>query len=357
MSTARTELPEPDVSQIERLSTWWRLSGPEPLDGRPVKRVIHRARRFLARVLGPQETFNAAVVDHLKRGVAADQAAIAWAHAAHEELRLAIGVLQHATRTLRHDVERLGSGAPAAGAPSPTAPPASALPAADHTYVGFEDRFRGTQEDIRQRMTRYLPIFAGASDVLDVGCGRGEFLALLRDRGVRARGIDVNRAMVDACRDLGLDATHADAVSYLQSLPDASLGGLIAAQVVEHLEPRYLMALLDAVFAKLRPGAPVVLETINPACWSAFFDSYIRDITHVQPVHPDTLHFLLVATGFQQVEISYGSPYPDEQKLQPVPDGSPASPPGWARTLNANAERINSLLFSWRDYAAIGRRP
>jgi O-antigen chain-terminating methyltransferase len=161
--------------------------------------------------------------------------------------------------------------------------------------------------------------------------------------------------MVDVCRQQGLDATEADALSYLRAQPDASLGGLFAAQVIEHLEPRYLTGLLDAAFDKLRPGAPIVLETINPACWFAFFESYIRDITHVRAIHPDTLQYLLVATGFQQVEIRYRAPYPEHEKLQPL---TPEARLGDAvETLNANVEKINRLLFTWLDYAAIGRRP
>jgi O-antigen chain-terminating methyltransferase len=100
-----------------------------------------------------------------------------------------------------------------------------------------------------------------------------------------------------------------------------------------------------------------VLETINPACWFAFFESYVRDITHVRPLHPDTLEYLLVASGFQQIDIRYRAPYPDSEKLQPVEatTGSPLA--DWAETLNANVEKINRLLFTWLDYAAIGRRP
>ena len=114
--------------------------------------------------------------------------------------------------------------------------------------------------------------------------------------------------MVDVCRQQGLDATERTRSPYLRAQPDGSLGGLFAAQVVEHLEPRYLTRLLDAAFDKLRPGAPIVLETINPACWFAFFESYIRDITHVRPLHPDTLKYLLIASGFQHVDIRYRRP-------------------------------------------------
>jgi hypothetical protein len=108
-------------------------------------------------------------------------------------------------------------------------------------------------------------------------------------------------------------------------------------------------------FAKLTAGAPIVLETINPACWFAFFSSYIRDITHSQPVHPDTLKYLLIASGFQRVEIRYRAPYPEQHKLQPV--GATPALADWAATLNENADKLNRLLFTHLDYAAVGYRP
>jgi SAM-dependent methyltransferase len=287
-----------------------------------------------------------------------------------QELRTAFGVLQQAAQNLKREIGRLSvagvHASTAAVAPSAATisqgaavAPASQFESLDsHKYVGFEDQFRGTPEDIRARVSEYLPVFAGTADVLDIGCGRGEFLALLRDQGVTARGIDLNPSMVEVCRSKGLDATTADAVGYLRALPEHSLGGLFAAQVVEHLEPRYLTQLLDAAFDALRPGAPIVLETINPACWFAFFESYIRDITHVRPLHPETLHYLLVASGFQQVEIRYRAPYPETDKLQPVgrAPSDAAALNDWADTINANVEKINRLLFTWLDYAAVGRR-
>ncbi len=98
-----------------------------------------------------------------------------------------------------------------------------------------------------------------------------------------------------------------------------------------------------------------MLETINPACWFAFFESYIRDITHVRPLHPDTLTFLLVATGFQRVDIRYSAPYPEHEKLQPI--AAAAGLADVAETLNANVAKINQLLFTYLDYAAVARRP
>jgi O-antigen chain-terminating methyltransferase len=224
--------------------------------------------------------------------------------------------------------------------------------------VGFEDRFRGSREVIRARLESYLPLFEGHADVLDVGCGRGEFLDLLAARGIAARGIDLNHEMAESCRARGLDVTEADAVGYLSSLPDRSLGGLFSAQVVEHLEPGYLLRFLELAFHKLRPGGRLVLETLNPACWVAFFDSYIRDITHVWPLHPDTLKYLVVASGFTTATIEFRSPVAEQDRLQPiaVPADSPAGFNDLAEAFNGNVEKLNSRIFTYLDYAIVGQR-
>jgi O-antigen chain-terminating methyltransferase len=234
----------------------------------------------------------------------------------------------------------------------------------DGLYRGFEDRFRGSIDEIREKLRVHVPVFAGASDVLDIGCGRGEFLALLKDHRIGCRGVDANGDMIADARNRGLDVVEADAKAHLQSLPDESLGGVFSSQVVEHLEPAYLIELLPIIFKKLRPGAPVVLETINPACWLAFFSSYLRDYTHVWPVHPDTLKYLLQASGFARVEIKYTEQAPDAVRMRGVdPRSLTGLDPATARALttladayNANASILNSLLFSYMDYAAIGYR-
>ncbi len=201
-----------------------------------------------------------------------------------------------------------------------------------------------------------MPLFAGARDVLDVGCGRGELLDLLRKSGVPARGLELNHEMAETCRARGLEVAEGDLLSYLEGLPDGSLGGLIAIQVVEHLEPDYLMRALDVAYHKLRPGARIVLETINPACWFAFFASYVRDLTHVRPLHPETLTYLLTASGFSRVRAEYRSPYPESDKLQKVAPAPDALQADLADTVNGNTERLNALLFTYMDYAAIGER-
>lgn len=271
-----------------------------------------------------------------------------------------VAVLQRAVQMLKRELVS----SPQSPVPGPgLQPPTPGLRRDDYKYVAFEDQFRGSDEGVREKFAAYVPLFAGTSDVLDLGCGRGEFLALLKTAGVSARGVDTNAEMVATARERGLDATHTDGLGYLTSLPDESLGGLMAAQVVEHLEPSYLMQLLDLAHAKLRPGAPIVIETINPACWLAFFTSYIRDFTHSQPIHPETLQYLLRASGFARVTLRYSAPVPDHEKLRPIALPADASPGPSAeaiaeltRIINTNTALLNRHLFTNVDYAAIGYR-
>lgn len=288
------------------------------------------------------------------------------------DLATAVALLQQASLTMRRELARgLTATAAPAGAPAGVAPAAAHEPqqmlASDpfdsQQYASFEDAYRGSEADIRARMADYVPIFAGASDVVDLGCGRGEFLGLLHDAGIAARGIDLNHEMVERCRARGFTVDETDALSFLRAAAPGSLGGLIASQVVEHLAPDYLLRVLAAAAAALRPGAPIVLETINPACWSAFFDSYIRDLTHVRPVHPDTLKFLVMAAGFADVRVQGRSPYPDAGKLvrvRAVTRTAAAESPALldlADVVDRHADRLNELFFTDRDYAVIARRP
>jgi O-antigen chain-terminating methyltransferase len=363
--------------------------------------LSRRLRAAVRAIVGPsleqQQRFNAAVVEHLNRNIAAERdartaaAALIDATRRHldalsafhsrliqylqqvtpfvetkdraiggTELRDQIGLANERTLALKREIERLataGGAAPGAG----TTVAAMASSAADRDafkYLGFEDRFRGPRDEIRKRLESYVPLFAGATNVLDAGCGRGELLELFRDAGIGAQGIDTNERMVSVCTERGLRAAQADALAFVRAQPDASLGGLIAIQVVEHLSPDYLMAFLEAAFHALRPGAILVLETINAACWMAFFETYLRDLTHARPLHPDTLKFLAEASGFTQVEISFRVPVRDEDRLPRVDPAhiADANVRALATALNAHADQLNARLFSSMDYALIARR-
>jgi SAM-dependent methyltransferase len=289
---------------------------------------------------------------------------------AHKELRGMIGVNQQAIVALKRALEtwsvsspepRVPNSDPTAPSPQPTAhspqPTFQSLDA--YKYVGFEDQFRGSREVIRARLAAYVPHFHGVEgDVLDIGCGRGEFLDLLISAGLPARGIDLNSEMTEVCRERGLNVSYADAVQYLSAMPDNSLGGIFAAQVVEHLEPSYLLRFLEIAFEKIEPGGRLVLETLNPACWTAFFESYIRDITHRWPLHPDTLKYLVLASGFNRADVEYHSPVPAEDRLQRIalPEDAEGRDRELADAFNANVDKLNARMFTHMDYAVVAMK-
>jgi SAM-dependent methyltransferase len=277
---------------------------------------------------------------------------------AQEELRAMVSVAHQASLVLKREVERLATKG-TSGTPGTPGTDAAFTPSLDaYKYVGFEDQFRGSQDAIRERQESYLPYFEGLQDVLDVGCGRGEFVELLAGHGIKARGIDLNHEMAEVCRARGLDVTEADGVGYLSGVDDGSIGAIFAAQVVEHLEPGYLLRFLELAFHKLRPGGRLVLETLNPACWVAFFESYIRDITHVWPLHPETLKYLVIASGFSRAAIEYRSPVPPQDRLQPLatPAGGDAAGTDLVETFNANVEKLNARMFTYMDYAIVAQK-
>ena len=317
---------------------------------------------------------NGQVIDHLMKRADGITVGLETATRASQAATESVGVLREAVRAtqsaltaLKRQVERSETvPTPRSKVTATNDPPAQ--PSWGNTedaykYVVFEDTFRGDRADIQARQRSYLTHFEQSSDVLDIGCGRGEFLELLREHNIPCRGLDINAEMVELCRDRGLDVTHADGLTLLRSVPDESLGGIFAAQVVEHLPPQYLVQLLDAAHRKLRPNSALILETINPACWTAFFEAYLRDLTHQQPVHPDTLRNLLHASGFSDVDIVYSSPHAEDDKLQRITiDRQILSTPfgktfqDLSTVFNDNVDALNARMFGDHDYAAIAKR-
>ena len=215
--------------------------------------------------------------------------------------------------------------------------PAPAAPAFD--WLKFSDRFRGTEEAIRRAQAMYIEEFGGAADVLDLGCGRGEFLEAAREAGIGARGIDLNPEAIALCRAKGLDAEVADIFEYLASLPEKSLGGVYCAQVIEHLAPSQLPALVGTLGTKLRPGAKVAFETPNPECLAIFSTHFYLDPTHTRPVPPALLVFYLEETGFGQIDV---------KRLNVASASIPA--------LSELPEALRESCFGALDYAVIARK-
>ena len=223
-------------------------------------------------------------------------------------------------------------------------------------YLAFEDMHRGDREEIKQRQEVYIPHFKDSvtddAPLLDIGCGRGEFLEAAGEAGLKATGVDINPDMVAFCQERGLEVVENDAVEYLRGLPDASLGGILAAQVIEHLELDQLTEMVSLCSAKLKPGGVFIAETVNPQCLTTFSGAFYLDVTHIKPIHPEAARFLWRWAGLGQVEVVYLSPYPPDHRLESFTENDD----GLAGVVNRNVMRLNSLLFSYQDYAVVGRK-
>jgi O-antigen chain-terminating methyltransferase len=217
----------------------------------------------------------------------------------------------------------------------------------DALYVAFEEVFRGSREDIKERMRVYLDrlVLSGAGQpgkpILDVGCGRGEWLEILKECQLQAYGIDCNVLMVERARSFGLDAREADLMAHLRDLPDASRSAVTAFHVVEHLGFGVLVDFLDEVLRVLIPGGMLILETPNPENLCVGANSFYNDPTHHHPLPPEPLRFLVDQRGFAETEVLRLHPFPVEEHF---------------KVNNEDTRRLNDLLFGPQDYAVIARR-
>jgi 2-polyprenyl-3-methyl-5-hydroxy-6-metoxy-1,4-benzoquinol methylase len=209
-------------------------------------------------------------------------------------------------------------------------------------YVDFEERFRGSEKDIRGRQASDAARFRGApGPVADLGCGRGEFLEALAAEGVAAIGCDANPVMAARAKEKKLAVDQADLFTWLAGRTDGSLGGVTAFQVVEHLPPASLFDLVELAIRKLAPSGRVLFETINPESVYAM-RWFWMDLTHVRPVPAPSLEQLLRASGFRNVAVDFRSPVPESEGL---PRGL-ADDPRFAP--------LERLLFAPQDYAVTG---
>jgi SAM-dependent methyltransferase len=221
-------------------------------------------------------------------------------------------------------------------------------------YCGFEDHFRGDEEEIKERQRRYLEYFKGAEQVLDVGSGRGEFLELLRQVGIKAKGIDANLDMVLLCQEKGLDVIQGDALAYLESLFDASLDGIFAAQFIEHLPPNAIVSFVQLCHRKLKPNGIILLETPNPQCLTTMAWGFYLDFSHLWPCHPEAMRYLLESMRFRDVRLEFSAPVDAQASIPLVQDASLFG--AETERFNRAAQRLNELIFGYQDYAVIGHR-
>ncbi len=218
-------------------------------------------------------------------------------------------------------------------------------------YVGFEDRLRDSAM-LKDKQRSYLPYFTGKAPVIDAGCGKGEFLELLREAGIEARGIDLNPDMVLECKEKGLEAEGGDAIEYLSRQPDGSIGGIFSAQVIEHLSSPQLNTMVNLSWRKLRPGGVIVLETLNPESLFVHWRWFWMDPSHVRLVHPQTLEFMLESAGFVDLSCQFLEPPHHGMPIPPLHTGVN----GALEDFNRATDYLNKLLYGSWEYALIGKK-
>ena len=215
-------------------------------------------------------------------------------------------------------------------------------------YRALEARFRGSPSKIAELMSEHLPEvlsvapLAKGLPLLDLGCGRGEWLAILRERGIAALGVDLNAANVQAGRDQGLEMRYQDALSALEETPDASLGMITAFHLVEHLEHDQLRYLLHQAYRALAPSGRLLLETPNPNNLIVAGCNFYIDPTHTRPLPPDLLAFLTEFAGFEAVETRPLHPVAEELRVHEESE---------------TAQRLNHFLYGPQDYVLFATRP
>jgi len=217
-------------------------------------------------------------------------------------------------------------------------------------YFAFEERYRGDEALIRGRQQEYLQHYRGRENVLDVGCGRGEFLELLREKNISAKGVELGTDQYLLCQEKGLDVVQQDLFTYLESLPDESLGGLFSAQVIEHLTASDQLRYVALAYRKTKPGSPVIFETINAQCVWAVMHNFFLDPTHVRPVHPETLKFAMESAHFKNVALLFLNPRSDRYIPALQCEGEVRN----VQEFNQQLRLLNELLYGDQDYAAIG---
>jgi SAM-dependent methyltransferase len=256
---------------------------------------------------------------------------------------------------LERRIKRAGdrnAAAPAVAAPSAdaSAPPVAAEPFAAIDYEALEERFRGPSEAVRVLQAQYVDDIAALPvttlPVLDIGCGRGEFVAMVGETDASAYGIDLDAAFVQNGVDAGLDIRLEDAIGHLRSLDADSLRAVCAFHVVEHLSTAVLVDLLEHADRVIAPGGALILETPNPENLSVGAHRFWLDPTHIKPVPPMLLQFLVEQSGFDEVEIRRLN---RSEPVVEVPSGDQA--------LASVARALNDALAGPADYAVIARCP
>ena len=378
------------VDPTRDLSDWrWLWSGDQPFPIRSHRGFFGRLLVAVKRLFRPlvkvpqndlwerQRTFNLILLEHLDRLEAAradhlrriEYQEALDSEGIHEVMRHNDALFARADQKLdryRREARDLLGSLGAALATVRSAPDSGEAVEAvsraheEHGYLELERRYRGTEEEIRERIAAYRPFLndlpAGAP-VLDLGCGRGEALALLRDWGLAGRGVDSSARMVQLCRDRGLEAEVGDLFTVLAGLPEGSLGGVVSFHVIEHLPAPALDRLVRLAYRALRPGGMLILETPNPLSVVVAARNFWLDPTHVRPVHPESLKLMYELAGFDPVERLDLRPFPANERLPEIDLAKlPTELRQLADQVNRLRDRLDEVLFGYQDFGMVGKK-
>jgi 2-polyprenyl-3-methyl-5-hydroxy-6-metoxy-1,4-benzoquinol methylase len=223
--------------------------------------------------------------------------------------------------------------------PVETPAPTAAQDFTEFDYTRFAEKFRGSEEYVRETQSFYVPYFQGCHAVLDIGCGRGEFLEVMRKAGIAAYGIDLDSSSVEECRNKGLSAEVADLFSYLASETGEPFDGIFAAQLAEHLPPALLPRMIKLCASRLKPGGVLALETPNPESLAIFATHFYIDPTHTRPIPPALMAFYFEEFGLGRIEVHRRFPAGDTMpEVKELP------------------QSVQEKFFGSLDYAIIGRK-
>ncbi|MBI4830255.1 MAG: class I SAM-dependent methyltransferase [Candidatus Lindowbacteria bacterium] len=218
----------------------------------------------------------------------------------------------------------------------------------EYFHFRFNGIYGGSDEEIRGKGLAYIEYFKDKDTVLDVGCGRGVFLDLLRENGIHAIGIDSNKYMVEVCLKKALDVECADALEYLAKQANGQFKGIFASHVIEHFSGDDLVRFAKLCYDKLAVGGCAIFETPNPLSAFVLGGGFHLDITHVRPVHPEALNLLLDTVGFKNIQVIPVWPFPESEKFQLLEGKDKLM-----QSLNRSLEKLNSMFYTHYNYAII----
>lgn len=222
----------------------------------------------------------------------------------------------------------------------------------DIDYFNFENHFRGSRLKIKNAQIMYLKYFVNKGEIIDIGCGRGEFLELLHENSISGIGVDSFTEFVDYCRMKGFEVIEDDALNYLTNLENNTVGGIFASQLAEHLNTSTLISICKQAYDKLIPGSYLIFETPNPTSLSIYTNAFYVDPSHIKPVHPKTLEYFLSDAGFKNIQIIYPEHSKIDYKL-PLLEGNEISN---LSEFNDGINCISDILFGCQDYAIIAQK-